>query len=120
MQTTTDNQQLVELTISLLHRNILSAICAKNGDFMPDNLHHEFIFTSPRAVVLHKDAFINDLVINPAVQLEIFEIIEEEKVVVCGTAAVLTGTAKGKFKGKDQFLVRITSAFAYTGSHWEL
>jgi len=87
---------------------------------MPEHLHQEFIFTSPRAVVLHKDAFIKDLVINPAVQLEVLEIVKEEKVVACGTAAVLSGTAKGKFKDKDQFWVRITSTFVYNGSRWEL
>jgi|GEM_PF-1574355 len=120
MQTITDNLQATELTISLLHKNLLNAICAKNGDYMPEHLHQEFIFTSPKAVVLHKDAFIKDLVINPAVQLEVLEIVEEEKVVVCGPAAVLSGTAKGKFKDKDQFLVRITSTFVYNGSRWEL
>jgi len=85
---------------------------------MVDNLHDEFVFTSPRAVVMNKQSFINDFVSNPDVHLEIFESLEEN-IRVVGTTAISTGIVQARFQKKDVFKVRVTLIFVYN-EDWKI
>jgi len=90
----------------------------KDREFMVDNLHDEFVFTSPRAVVMNKQSFINDFVSNPDVHLEIFESLEEN-IRVVGTTAISTGIVQARFQKKDVFKVRVTLIFVYN-EDWKI
>ena len=73
MQTVSEQQTLL---LTDLEQALLTAALQKNGSFMDENLHEEFIFTSPRAVVLFKEGFTRDFVLNPDIKFEVFNLSE--------------------------------------------
>lgn len=105
--------------IKLKQDAFYNASLIKDGTFMDTNLHDDFVFTSPRAVVLNKQSYTNDFVLNPTVQMDIFKSVEE-KIVVVGTVAICSGITHAKFKDKDVFTVRVTMTFIFNNDDWQL
>lgn len=105
--------------VKCLQDQFYQANIAKDSNFMLNTLHDDFVFTSPRAVVLKKEAFVNDFVLNPSVMMDIFEP-EEDNISVIENVAICTGITKAKFKDKDPFLVRVTLVFIHSNLKWQL
>jgi len=113
------NIQTERNLVKLKQDAFYNASLTKDASFMTTNLHEDFVFTSPRAVVLNKQSYTNDLVLNPAVKLDVFESIEE-KIVIAETVAISSGITHAKFKDKDLFAVRVTMTFVYSNQDWQL
>ena len=105
--------------VKRLQDQFYQAIIAKDGSFVMNVLHKDFVFTSPRAVVLKKESFVNDFVLNPSVIMDIFES-KEEHISLGENVAICTGITQAKFKDKDGFLVRVTLVFVNTNLNWQL
>src|SRR5262249_7297210 len=95
------------------------ASVTKDGVFMGNILHDEFVFISPRAAVMNKRSFTVDFVENPAIQLEVFETVETASSVV-GSTAVVSGIARARFKDKDPFTVRTSMCFVFAEKGWRI
>lgn len=104
-------------TIIDLQKAFLTAALEKNDFFIADNLHPEFIFTSPRAVVLNKEKFINNFVLNPDIKFEIFQL-SEEKVVIINHTAILHCLVQVKPVDKDDFWERVTFTLVKEDGKW--
>lgn len=105
--------------VKLLNDQFYQATIAKDGNFIINLLHKDFVFTSPRAIVLKKESFVNDFVLNPSVMMDVFEL-EENHISLDENVAICTGVTKAKFKDKDGFLVRVTLVFIYKNFNWQL
>jgi hypothetical protein len=95
------------------------ASVAKNGAFMTEHLHDEFVFISPKSIELRKKPFTNDFVLNPAVHLEVFEP-QEQQISIVGDTALAAGVAQAKFKDAPLFKVRTTMTFVHLDAGWKL
>ena len=84
---------------------------------MDENLHEEFIFTSPRAVVLLKEGFTRDFVLNPDITFEVFNL-SEAKVAITGKTAVVNCLVHVRPVGKADFWERVTFTLAMEGNKW--
>ena len=58
------NIQTERNLVKLKQDAFYNASLTKDASFMAANLHEDFVFTSPRAVVLNKQSYTNDLVLN--------------------------------------------------------
>jgi hypothetical protein len=100
-----------------LHTELLSAALNKNGAFMHEHLHHEFIFTSPRAVVLNKDGFINRFVLNPDIKFDIFRLTDEQ-VIVAGNTGILYCQVQVKPVAQPEFWEKVTFTSVKESNKW--
>lgn len=112
-----ENLENLKRLIRQSQDKFLAASLRKDASYVKDYLHEEFVFTSPRAVLMNKQSFINDFVSNVDVHLEVFEIIEENTSIIDKTA-VSTGIIKAKFKGKELFNVRMTTVLININDNW--
>jgi len=100
-----------------LQKSLLQAMLEKDDQFIDENLHEEFFFTSPRAVTLNKNAFIKTFAFNPDMNLEIFQL-SDEKLVAIGRTALLHGVVQVKFANQAEFLERVTFALVKVADRW--
>ena len=91
----------------------------KDSAYMNANLHDDFVFISPRAVVMRKPAFLADFIGNAAVQMDIFAPVESVTTLADSTA-VFSGIADAKFRDKDPFKVYYSMTFVHHGADWKL
>jgi hypothetical protein len=117
MQTITNDHRSA---INQLHKDFFRAIQLKQDAFISDSLHPEFIFTSPKGAVLDKEGFTKGVVISHSVNFDRMEIAGEEKLIFLQKAAVLNGALLVKFQGKEEQLVRFTTAAIYEETRWIL
>jgi len=115
MENLQNEKELVKLKQDAFYK----ASLIKDGTFMTGNLHEDFVFTSPRAVVLNKRSYTNDFVLNVAVQLEVFESVEET-IVIAGTTAISSGIVQARFKNKGMMAARFTMTFVYYNQDWQI
>ena len=108
-----------EKNIKQLQDAFLKAALQKDGVFLAHNLQAYFTFVSPKAVVLNKQAFINDFALNPAVQLDIFECVEQE-IHIVGMTAISSGIIHAKFKDKGLLKIRAIITFVIDQSGWQI
>ena len=108
---------LIDLEITDLQKELLKAALEKNGAFMEENLHTEFIFTSPRAVVLNKESFIKNFVLNPDIKFEIFQL-SDEKVVIADHTAILHCLVQVKPVGQVDFWERVSFTLIQKAGKW--
>ncbi|MDN5285749.1 MAG: hypothetical protein JWR38_2023 [Mucilaginibacter sp.] len=111
-----NDEQLIAAVIDL-QKIFLKAAMDKNSSFMTDNLHTEFIFTSPRAVILNKEGFTNDFVLNPNIKFEIFELTDEKAIIIDNTAIVY-GLVQAKPVGQADLWERVTFALIKEDDKW--
>jgi len=108
-------QQVTEVTS--LQKAFLKAAREKNDSFMHEKLHPQFIFTSPRAVILNKDGFTEKFVLNPDVKLEVFQLMNEN-VVIIGNTGLLHCLVQVKVAGQEEFWEIITFTLIKEGGNW--
>jgi hypothetical protein len=109
-------EQEVTEVISL-QKAFLKAAREKNDSFMHEKLHPQFIFTSPRAVILNKDSFTKNFVLNPDVKLEVFQLMNEN-VVIIGDTGLLHCLVQVKVAGQEDFWEIITFTLIKEGGNW--
>jgi hypothetical protein len=85
----------------------MKASIEKDMTFMKENLHADFLFTTPRGTLFNKSSFLSDFVSNPAFMIEVFELLEQ-KVILIDKIAVLNGIIKIRFKGQEEQYERTT------------
>ena len=115
METTVNSRQIARQRQDAFFRATLD----KDSAYMNANLHEDFVFISPRAVVMRKPAFIADFIGNAAVQMDIFAPVESVTTLADATA-VFSGVANAKFRDKDPFKVYYSMTFVYQGADWQL
>lgn len=91
----------------------------KDGAFMAEHLHDDFVFISPKAIELRKQPFTSDFVLNPAVQLEVFAP-EEQQISIVGDTALSAGIVQAKFKNGPLVKVRFSMTLVCQQTHWKL
>ena len=91
----------------------------KDSAYMNANLHDDFVFISPRAVVMRKPAFLTDFIGNAAIQMDVFSPAESSTTLV-GATAVFSGIADAKFRDKDPFKVYYSMTFVHQEADWKL
>lgn len=74
------------------------------------------LFALP-AVVLNKEKFINNFVLNPDIKFEIFQL-SEEKVVIINHTAILHCLVQVKPVDKDDFWERVTFTLVKEDGKW--
>jgi len=107
----------MNLEVVNLQKELLKAALEKDGAFMDKNLHQEFIFTSPRAVVLNKKTFITNFVLNPDIRFEIFQL-SDEKTVIIGHTAILYCLVQVKPVGQADFWEKVTFTSVQEDGRW--
>jgi uncharacterized protein DUF4440 len=100
-----------------LSKAFFLAIQEKNIPFIMENTHHGFLFTSPRGVVLNKENFINNFVLNPDLRFEIFQA-SDDKVVIAGNASIVNALLQVKLENKTDFWERVTLTLVLEQSKW--
>ena len=112
--------QTQKAQVSSILDAFFQAAVAKDGAFMTENLHDEFIFISPKAIELRKQPFTNDFVLNPAVHLEIFEPAETHQTSIVGDTALSFGVLLAKFKEGQPFKVKVSIILVHQDAGWQL
>jgi len=103
--------------ITALTKAFMKASLEKNNEYMVAHLHEQFIFTTPRGVLLDKQSFSTNFVLNEGVRLELFEL-SEEKVFIVNSTAVLNGIIQIRFKGAEDQFERMTVTFVHDNNEW--
>lgn len=85
----------------------IKASIEKDMGFMEQNLHEDFLFTTPRGTLFTKESFLSDFVSNTKFTVELFELLQQ-KVVLIDKIAVLNGIIKIRFKGQEEQYERMT------------
>ena len=104
--------------IVALQKALLQAALEKKQGFMDEYLHPEFVFTSPRAVVLTKETFIKNFVLNPDIRFDIFEL-TEEKTVTLDDTAVLHCLVQVRPAGQAEFWERVSFTLVQEAGKWQ-
>lgn len=93
---------------AITHVNtFIKASIEKDIGFMEQNLHEDFLFTTPRGTLFNKNSFLSDFVSNPKFMIELFELLQQ-KVILIDKIAVLNGIIKIRFKGQEEQYERMT------------
>jgi hypothetical protein len=103
--------------ITDLQKSFFRAVQEKHLPFTKENTHEGFIFTSPRAIVLNKEGFINHFILNPDLTFDIFQS-SDEQVVIAGNAAVVNCLVQVKLSDQADFWERVTFALINERSKW--
>ncbi len=74
---------------------------------MEQNLHEDFLFTTPRGTLFNKNSFLSDFVSNPKFTLQLFELLQQ-KVILIDKIAIINGIIKIRFKGQEEQYERMT------------
>ncbi|XZF14020.1 DUF4440 domain-containing protein [Chitinophagaceae bacterium MMS25-I14] len=101
-----------------LQKDLLKAALEKEPGFMEENLHSEFVFTSPRAMVLNKETFIQNFVLNPAVQFDVFQL-TEAKTITMDHTAILHCLVQVKPVGQPEFWERVSFTLVQEADKWQ-
>jgi hypothetical protein len=86
---------------------LLQAIVDKNASLIQEKVHEQFIFTSPRAVVLNKENFVQYFTSNPEMKFEIFQL-SDEHIVIIDNIAILHCLVQVKLINQPDFWERVT------------
>jgi hypothetical protein len=100
-----------------LQKAFLKAALEKNGDFIEENVQKDFIFTSPRTVVLNKEGFIKTFVLNPDIRFEVFQS-SDEKVVIAGDTGVVNCLVQARPANQADLWERVTFTFVNEAGGW--
>jgi hypothetical protein len=103
--------------IADLQKAFFRAVQEKNLSFTKENIHEGFIFTSPRAIVLNKESFINNFVLNSDLLFDIFQS-SDEQVVIAGNAGLVNCLVQVKLADQADFWERVTFALVNERSKW--
>lgn len=85
----------------------IKASIEKDMGFMEQNLHEDFLFTTPRGTLFNKNSFLSDFVSNPKFTLQLFELLQQ-KVILIDKIAIINGIIKIRFKGQEEQYERMT------------
>ena len=67
----------------------LKASITKDVAFMEENLHDDFLFTTPRGTLFDFNSFFSGFLENPAISIEVFELVSHRVNLIAGIALVI-------------------------------
>jgi hypothetical protein len=102
-----------------LQKAFLKAAMEKNDVFIEEKVHKDFIFTSPRTVVLDKEGFIKNFVQNPGIRFKVFQS-SDEKVVIAGKTGVVNCLVQARPSDQADLWERVTFTFVNEGGSWAI
>ena len=102
-----------------LQKAFFLALQKKDLPSIKENIQDGFIFTSPRALVLTKEKFINQFFLNPDLKFELFQS-SDEKLLIVGNAAVVNCHVDVKLADQTAFSERMTISLVHHRNQWLL
>lgn len=107
----------LEKEFIISQKTFFEALLNKNASFMNENLHEDFIFTSPRAVILNKEGFIQNFCFNLNLTFEVFQSSDENAIIIDSTS-ILYCLVQVKISEQTEFWERITFALIKKDDKW--
>jgi hypothetical protein len=105
------------LPVKDLQKAFLQAVLEKDAAFMQNNVHENFVFSSPRAAVLNKEGFIKHFALNPDLGFDIFHS-SEEQVIIIDHTGVVNCLLQVRPLAQKEFWERVTFTFVSDGQQW--
>jgi len=97
----------------------MKASIEKDMAFMRQNLHAQFLFTTPRGTLFSFDSFLSDFMENPKFTIELFELAEYTVFQNTGFG-LLNGIIHIRFAGQDDQYERLTMIFLPSVDGWQI